>query len=100
MKDDKNPESSNTVRAGARFVIRALIGKLLDKLPYVGGLRKLAHESGAYPPGHFYSPVPSRSEILTYVESMRVSKPDPSEIRFNHQQQFELLEDFAKFYKD
>ena len=40
-------------------MIRIFIRKLLDRLPYISRLRKLLGEAREYPPGHYYSPVPS-----------------------------------------
>jgi hypothetical protein len=79
---------------------RALAGKLLDRMPYVGHLRKLLRDVGEYPPGHFYSPVPSRAEVLTHVEALKEKPPKLLDIELNHERQFELLRAFAGFYKD
>src|SRR5215471_8672103 len=81
---------------------RALVGKLLDRIPYVGNLRRLLRERdvGQYPPGHFYSPVPSRVEVLSHVEAMKQKSPELLDIKINHDQQFEILRTFAAFYKD
>ena len=40
-------------------MIRIFFRKLLDRLPYISRLRKLLGEAREYPPGRYYSPVPS-----------------------------------------
>jgi hypothetical protein len=79
---------------------RSLIGKILDKVPYISRLRELQREAGGYAPGHFYSPVPARAEVLAHIESRRGKASEFSDIEFNHQQQFEVLRGFQKFYGD
>jgi hypothetical protein len=79
---------------------RALARKFLDRLPYVSHLRELLREAGEYPPGHFYSPVPSRAEVLTYLSTVKEKTSELPDIRFNHDQQFEVLKAFAAFYAD
>ncbi len=79
---------------------RALAGKLLDRMPYVGHLRKLLRDVGEYAPGHFYSPVPNRAAVLSHVKAIKDKSPEFPDIQFNHEQQFEILKTFAGFYKD
>jgi hypothetical protein len=79
---------------------RKLIAKILDQMPYISRLRNIAHESGAYSPGHHYSPVPSRAEVLAHIEARKRKTPELSDIRFNHEQQFEVLRAFEEFYRD
>src|SRR5688572_13454494 len=73
---------------------------ILDRFPYVRRLRKLARDAGTYPPGHHYSPIPNQAEILARLESMKRTKSEFPDIRFNDREQFALLEMFAKFYGD
>jgi hypothetical protein len=79
---------------------RALAGKLLDRLPYVSHLRQLVREMGEYPPGHFYSPVPSKADVRSHVQAMKLKTAELPDIQFNHQEQFEILTAFSEFYAD
>jgi hypothetical protein len=81
-------------------MIRRTLGYVLDRLPYISGLRKVARDVGAFPPGHFYSPIPTQAEVLRHVEAMRAGKFEVRDIRFNHQEQFDALQLFAGFYDD
>jgi Methyltransferase domain len=74
------------------------LGYILDKLPYVSRLRKSERDAGAFPPGDLLSPIPSRTEVLARLQSMRTTKPEFSDITFNEQEQVELLRTFAGFY--
>ena len=70
---------------------------LVSHLPYVGRLRKQVLDAGMYPPGHFYSPIPTRDEVLASVRSERGEFP---ELRFNKEDQLERLRVFQKFYPE
>ena len=83
--------------------IKTAIRIAIDKLPYIRGLRKLADDTGAYEPGHFYSPIPSRDEVAEVVARIRTEstgKGDLPGIRLNGDKQLELLKIFETFYKD
>lgn len=61
--------------------------------------RKQANDE-AYPPGHFYSVVPSYDTRMAYVEA---EADDPSEIGgidLNHEAQVGLLERFSSYYSE
>jgi Methyltransferase domain len=81
-------------------MIRSALSYLLDRFPYVSRLRRMLREAGAFPPGHYYSPIPNHSEVLRCVESMKVEDPNVLDIQFNHQAQFDVLEEFSVFYDD
>ena len=80
--------------------IRRALSYVLDRFPYVSRLRKMLRDAGAFPPGHFHSPIPNHSELLRRVESLKVADQNVSDIEFNHQAQFDLLEKFSVFYDD
>jgi hypothetical protein len=78
-----------------------LLRKLLDRLPYVGQLRECRRIAGAFPPGHFYSPIPDRGELEIRLQLSRGSEQRTCpEIDYNHDAQFERLKAFAGFYGD
>ena len=81
-------------------MIRNTLSYALDRLPYVSQLRKMVREAGAFPPGHFHSPIPNHAEVLRQVEFINAKKFEVRDVRFNHQEQFEALKAFAAFYDD
>jgi hypothetical protein len=81
-------------------MVRKTIAYLLDRLPYVCRLRQITRDAGAFPPGHFYSPIPSSVEVLQRLDAKRKNELHLEGIRFNHQEQLEVLKSFAGFYGD
>jgi len=82
-------------------VTASFVGRLLNTLPYVGTLRQSRRIAGAFPPGHFYSPIPDEQEVESRIEVSRLNgKSTCPEIRYNHDDQFQLLKIFAGFYAD
>src|SRR5262245_14617066 len=75
-------------------MIRNTLSYALDRLPYVSRLRKTLREAGAFPPGHFYSPIPNHAEVLRQVEFTKAKKFEVRDVRFNQQEQFEALKAF------
>ena len=73
---------------------------VLDRLPYIGRLRKRIRDEGLYPAGHYYSPIPTHEEVLAYLGSTKTDKMELSAIDLNRQQQGELLTAFQAFYED
>jgi len=73
------------------------VRKVLDRTPYVGRLRKLANAAGGYPPGHYYSPIPTPEEAAACFTWRNTATP---EIRLDPDRQFERLQTFETFYRD
>lgn len=55
---------------------------------------------GAYPAGHYYSPIPSREEVLTHIKSRKLPSSQLVGIEMNSENQFNLLNDYVQLYKD
>jgi len=81
-------------------MLRNTLSYALDRVPYVRRLRKTLRDAGAFPPGHFHSPIPNHTEVLRQVEFTRTRKSDVRDVRFNDREQLEVLKAFAEFYKD
>jgi hypothetical protein len=81
-----------------RGSMRSLIRFALDRFPYIGSLRAQIRAAGSYPPGHFYSAVPSQEDVAVYLASRRSG--DPVGVELNRQQQYELLQAFGNYYAD
>jgi predicted O-methyltransferase YrrM len=80
--------------------LRQPIRFALDRLPYVGRLREELRRSGAYPSGHFYSPIPTKAEIGARLETRPPAQDPCLGIALNRDQQFKLLQMFERFYAD
>ena len=80
--------------------MKKVIKALINRVPYIKNLSEQERKQGAYPAGHYYSPIPSEEDVLAYV---KLRKPPNSEllgIELNEQTQYELLNEYANFYKD
>jgi hypothetical protein len=71
----------------------------LDKLPYVSGLRAQIGRAGAFPAGHYYSPIPSKSDAARRL-ARKSDRRDVVDVDFRREGQFRLLQDFSQYYKD
>jgi hypothetical protein len=73
------------------------LSKILDKLPYISRLRRQVDEQGAWPAGHYYSPIPARDDVISNSKrpSATASLPD---INLRHDAQRELLEQYTSYY--
>ena len=91
--------------------MRSKIALIIDKLPYIRSLRNQIKEAGFFPAGHFYSPIPSSEDIFRLIPERELqqianySDFDLKMVQFpdidvNMNNQFALLQDFEKFYKD
>jgi Methyltransferase domain len=76
---------------------------VIDKLPYIRGLRKCVDDCGAFAPGHFYSPIPNQEEVDRVVARMRTTSAvagDVPSISMNRERQLDLLKVFERFYPE
>lgn len=73
---------------------------LLDRVPYIAGLRQQVRDAGGFPPGHFYSPVPSRSEAQSRLKSLEADEFTVPDVDYNEKHHAALLEEFAAYYPD
>ncbi len=85
--------------------IKKLVKRLLDRLPYIRTPKKKLEEFGkgatiAFPLGHYYSPFPSKQEILKrekQIFDIRGKDIDDG-IDLNEKEQLELLEKLKNYY--
>jgi hypothetical protein len=87
--------------------MKQLVKSFLNKAAYSRTLRQQIEEQrqqiekqGTFPAGHYYSPIPDKDEILTYIESRKPLKTDLLGIKLNKDRQFGLLNEYVQFYKD
>lgn len=87
--------------------VKPILIPWVNLLPYVRGLvqenQRLRTEVKKWqtwmPPGHYYSPIPSLSEIESNRERIfNKRKPFPSDIQLNEDSQLELLRNLSAFH--
>jgi hypothetical protein len=75
--------------------------KALDnRAPLFKILREQVRKQGAFPSGHYHSPIPSTEEITAYSRSRSTSSGDLPGIDLNTESQRALLHAFTAFYGD
>lgn len=77
------------------------LSKLIRMLPYIGKMKQDLdrYANVMYPPGHYFSPVVSKEEVL--VDEQRIFGALPKQISgidLREAAQLELLQELAKFY--
>lgn len=77
-----------------------MIRYILDRVPYIGGLRAATRAAGSFAPGHFYSPVPSPQEIATRLKHLSNGHSGLAGIRLDDDRQLCLLEELKRFYRE
>ncbi len=80
--------------------MKRFIKKLIERMPFIGNFETQLKMQGAYPAGHYYSPIPSMEEVLAYIQSRQVPGSELVGIEMNAQGQRDLLNEYALFYKD
>lgn len=91
-----------------------VIRSLIDSLPLIANLNEqvsnLSEEvrilseqvrrEGAYPAGHYYSPIPSEEDVLVDINFRKSVSDDLTGIKLNKESQYELFNEYADFYED
>jgi predicted O-methyltransferase YrrM len=87
--------------------MKRAIKKLLTKAPFFQNLEKNirnleenVRRQGAYPVGHYYSPIPSQEDVLAYLSTRKPPNKELIGINLNEQMQYDLLNEYAQFYND
>jgi len=82
------------------MTIKSQLHQLIFDIPYFGKRLKLLKDCG-FEPGHYYSTIPDLEDIQKRRASIfNKSEQSIKSINLNKQFQFELLEEFKKYYKD
>jgi len=74
--------------------------KLEQLIKYIRSLEQQVKNQGAFPAGHYYSPVPSHNDVLEYLDSRSSNKTELPDIALNKKDQFKLLENYQGFYDE
>ena len=80
--------------------MKRFIRPLLRTLPYFGSLYEQVKKHGAFPPGHYHSPIPNQDEILAYISSRKPPEMELPDVNVNKEKQFMLLKDYRQFYEE
>jgi hypothetical protein len=94
--------------------MKRVIKALVNRAPYVEGLNKKVKDleqqvrnlqkelgkQGSYSAGHYSSPIPSEEDVLVWLNSGKPPQDELLGIKLNAQSQYEVLNEYAHFYKD
>ena len=61
---------------------------------------ELLRVQGAFPAGHYYSPIPSNEDVLAYIKSRKSPKSELLGVNLNEKGQHALLSEYVHFYND
>ena len=76
--------------------MKTLLRQLLTSSPYIGEKMKIADACG-YPPGHFYSPIPSLGDVSEREDDIFNRDQEVLDIDFRAKEQFDLLLAFKNY---
>ena len=87
--------------------MKRFIKKSLNRLPFIKSINdqlrnqnEQVRKQGAYPAGHYYSPIPAEEDVLAYVKSGNPPGSELLGIDLNGEVQKELLDEYIKFYQE
>lgn len=76
------------------------VKSLICKVPFVQRLRKRLGGQGAYPAGHYHSPIPSEEDVRACFATGTEPTNELPGIDLNAKGQWEALVEYARFYSD
>lgn len=80
--------------------MKRLLKWLLNKIPYVKKHVAQSKLQGAYPAGHYYSPIPSKQDIESHLQSINSSDDLLKGIDLNKQHQEKALNEYKSYYNE
>jgi predicted O-methyltransferase YrrM len=80
--------------------MRRIIKSLTKRINHIRNLGKQVKKQGAYPAGHYYSPIPAEEDVLAYVNTRKPPGNDLPGIDLNAEKQHQTLDEYIEFYKD
>lgn len=78
--------------------VRGLTKKLTEQKGQVDKLHLMVKQQGAFPAGHFYSPIPDQEDVHKFFESFDSKKVMLPEIDINKEGQLQVFQDVVQFY--
>ena len=82
------------------IIMKRVMQALINRAPFLSTLREKVRRYRTFPAGHYYSPVPSKEDVLAYVKLRALPSGQIPGINLNSQSQYELLNEYANFYPD
>ncbi len=92
-------ENHQEFKDQSHSMIKRAVKYILNKLPYISRWSQQINELGAFPAGHYYSPIPSRAQVATGTAHEPINDTLAG-IKFNQAGQLSLLEELAGYYPD
>ena len=80
--------------------MKQIISTLLKWLKYLKNFKMVIENPVVFPIGHYYSPIPSRKEVLTYIKSRKLLANELFGIDLNTKNQYDLIKEYTAFYQD
>lgn len=80
--------------------MKKTIKALAQRVPFIKKMREQLGTQGVYPAGHYYSPIPTREDVLSYVQSRTPATSELLGINLNKKSQRDTLEEYISFYQD
>jgi predicted O-methyltransferase YrrM len=80
--------------------MKKVIKALVNRTPFIKNLREQIRKQGAFPAGHYYSPIPSNEDVVAYVKSRKPPSSELLGINLNKEGQHALLSEYVHFYDD
>lgn len=80
--------------------MKQAIKALVKRVPIIRNLYEQLRKQGAYPAGHYYSPIPTREDVLSYVKSRTLATSDLLGIDLNEKSQRDALDEYISFYQE
>jgi len=80
--------------------MKQLVRALVHKTPYIKNFTEQIRRQGAFPAGHYYSPIPSNEDVVAYLKSRKSPDAELPGIELNAQAQFESLTGYVALYRE
>jgi len=80
--------------------MKQVIKGFAEKVTFIKNLSKQVRKQGAFPAGHYYSPIPLEEEVIAYVRSRKAPNSDLPGVNLNEKSQRKVLDEYIDFYKD
>ena len=78
--------------------MKSFIKSMLRRIPHFKRIFDQLDLQGLFPAGHYHSPIPIKSEAVEYLNAHGSFDQIPSEVDFNLDSQYTLLNEFQIYY--
>lgn len=80
--------------------MKQAIRSLVKKVPFIHNLYEQVNKQGMFPAGHYYSPIPTKEDVLSYVNARTPVTSDLLGIDLNEKNQRITLDEYIPFYQE